>query len=302
MKIAFVWQGFDGRYGAWRDGLWAAMKIVEKHHEVRYFDFPLATNGIHEYNPDMVLYWEAPCTYAGKDRMNYWEVQALPYKKALLFAGGNLKPEWLEGFDLFFVESKINEEEFTALGKPWKRAFGVNTQIFKPEKQPKVFDGVFQATCASWKRPWIGSEALGNKYMVMGRYQETDPIGFQRVRESGGLVLPEQTAEGVNSLINASHTVVNTSDFWGGGQRSTLEAMAAGIPVVVMEDSPKNREFVEESGFGIIVNPNPQAVKDGVETLKRLQLDPNKGIEYVKSKFTEQHYADAIMSGIESIV
>lgn len=301
LKIAFVWQGFDGRYGMWRDGLWAAMKILEKKHQVKYFDTSRIKD-IYDFEPDVVLYWEAPCTYAGKDRLNYWAVQNLPYKKALLFAGGNLKDEWLEGFDLFFVESAINEQEFEALGKPWMRAFGINTQAFKPEKQPKVFDGVFQATCASWKRHWLGAEALGNKYAVMGRYQETDPIGFMRVREAGGLVLPEQTAEGVNALINASNTVINSSDYWGGGQRSTLEAMAAGVPVIVMEDSPKNREYVEESGFGLVEEPKPNLIREAVEFLKAYPIDPQRGVDYIKSKWTEQHYADALEKGIQSIV
>lgn len=301
MKIAFIWQGFDGKYGVWRDGLYAAMKLLEQTNEVKYFDTSRVKD-IYDFEPDVVLYWEAPCTFAGKDRLNYWAVQQLPFKKALLFAGGPIKEEWLEGFDLFFVESRINEQEFEALGKPWKRAFGVNTQIFKPEKQPKVFDGVFQATCASWKRHWLGAEALHEKYAVMGRYQETDPTGFMRVREQGGLVLPEQSAEGVNALINASHTVINSSDYWGGGQRSTLEAMAAGIPVIVMEDSPKNREYVEESGFGWVVDPKPQAIKDAVEITKTLNYKGDFGVKYVHSKWTEKHYADALLSGIQSII
>lgn len=304
MKIAFVWQGFDGRYGQWKDGLYAAMQIIGNSHEVKYFDFPLSENGLHEFKPDVVLYWEAPCTYAGKDRLNYWEVQSLPYKKALLFAGGPLKEEYLEGFDLFFVESKLNEQEFEDFGKEWKRAFGVNTAIFKPEKQPKVFDGVFQATCASWKRPWLAAEALGDKYAVMGRYQPEDPIGFIRVREAGGMVLPELSAEAVCSMINASHTVVNTSEYWGGGQRSTLEAMACGVPVIVMEDSPKNKEYVEESHFGAICEPNKESIADCVdaEISNFTHQYGEQGVMYVHSKYTEQHYADAILEGIKSIL
>lgn len=300
LKIAFIWQGFDGRYGQWRDGLYAAMQILEKEHTVKYFDFPLTD--IHDFKPDVVLYWEAPCTFGGKDRLNYWAVQGLPYKKALLFAGGPIQDEWIEGFDLSFVESKLNEEEFAALGRPWKRAFGVNTQIFKPVQQPKVFDGVFQATCASWKRHWLGAEAFGNKYAVMGRFQEEDPIGFIRVRAAGGLVLPELSAEAVSAMLSASHAVINTSDYWGGGQRTTLEAMACGIPPIVMEDSPKNREFVEESGFGAVAKPDFVSIREASWELKKRPQDPSIGVEYIKSRWTEQHYAAALLEGIKSIV
>lgn len=300
MKIAFLWQGISGRYGLWKDGLYAAMKLIEQQHEVRYFD----TTDIHsliEFAPDRVLYWEAPCTFAGKDRDNYWAAQELPFKKALLFAGGPVKREWCDGFDLFFVESKVNEEDFANLGLPWKRAFGVNTQVMRPEKQPKVFDGVMQATCASWKRHWLLAEALQSKAAICGRFQESDPMGFMRAREHGAAVFPELSAEGVASLLNMSHTMVNCSDVWGGGQRATLEAMACGIPPIVMEDSPKNREYVEEADFGSVVPPEPRMIKIAVESLKFGGINPQKGIQYIQSKWTERHYADAILEGISSL-
>lgn len=300
MRISFIWQGFDGKYGTWNDGLYAAMKLIEKEHEVQYLDTTRLYE-IEDFKPDFVLYWESPSTFAGKDRINYWNVQDLPYRKALLFAGGPVKAEWLEGFDLFFVESELNEQEFEALGKPWKRAFGVNTQVMQYQKQPKVFHGTMQATCASWKRPWLLAEALHDKALIFGRYQESDPIGFMRAREQNALVLPEQSAEGVASLLNASHTIVNCSEYWGGGQRCTLEAMACGVFPIVMDDSPKNIEYVRESGFGSIVKPEPQAILDEVNRVLREGYDPHEGIKYIHSKYTEQHYADALLKGLKSI-
>ncbi len=301
MRLAFIWQGFSGRYGQWQDGLRGAMDIIGATHEVRYFD-TTQIHDIYDYQPDMVLYWEAPCTFLGKDRMNYWAVQDLPFKKGLLFAGGNIQEEWLRGFDIFFVESKVDEEAFEQLGKKWKRAFGVNTQIMNPIQQPKIFDGVLQATCASWKRPWLASEGLHEKYLLFGRYQETDRMGFERSIKAGSVVLPEQSAQAVAALLCTAKTCVNTSDVWGGGQRCTLEAMACGIPVVVMADSPKNREFVEESGFGIVAEPNTQDVKRAVYELIEKNLDPKIGVEYVRSKWTSEHYAASIIEGIYSIV
>lgn len=300
MRIAFVWQGFSGRYGKWQDGLWAAMQLIEKEHPVRYFDTDELSD-LTEFTPDVVLYWEAPCTYAGKDRENYWNVQDLPFKKALLFAGGPVNSEWCGGFDLFFVESKVSEEDFENIGLPWRRAFGVNTQVMKPQKQPKIFDGMMQATCASWKRPWLLADALQSKAAVCGRFQESDPIGFQRARAAGAAVFPELSADGVASLINMSHTVVNCSDVQGGGQRCTLEAMACGVLPIVMNDSPKNIEYVEESGFGIIVPPEANLILGAVAVSKSRTVSPSVGVEYIQSKWTERHYADSILEGIKSL-
>lgn len=301
MRIAFIWQGLDGRYKyQWRDGLYAAMKLIEEQHEVRYFDFPL--DGIHDFKPDVVLYWEAPCTLRGKDAGNYQTVIDLPYKKALLFAGGPVSADICHGFDLYFVESQLNEVEFDLLGLPWKRAFGVNTQIMRPISLPKQYDGFMQATFAGWKRHELFADALGADGCVAGRKQEHDMSGYNRCVERGVEIFPEMDAQTVAVLINKSHAVVNTAEYWGGGQRCTLEAMACGVPVIVMSDSPKNREFVEESGGGFIVDPNPEDIRSAIRAAKESESVGRAGREYVLSKWTERHYADALLEGIKQIV
>lgn len=296
MKIAFIWQGSSqpAIFNRWNDGLRAAMKSVENFHEVVYrepwdnFD-----------DVDLILYWEAPCTARG-DAEHYNKVRNLNKKKILLFAGGPVEYADAVGFDLYLVESKINEDEFSAIGLPWKRAFGVNTNIFKPMNLEKEWDGIHHATSASWKRQWLLAEALGAKALVVGREQPSDPMPFVLSRELGARVIPEQPYEEVAKLLNKSHTFVQTSEYWGGGQRATLEAMACGIPPIVMEDSPKNREYVEESGFGEVVPPDAPSIRAAVERLKKSH-DPRKGIEYVRSKWKHTHYASNILQAIESI-
>lgn len=298
MRIGFIWQGFSGRYGQWQDGLYAAMKLLEQEHEVKYFDFPL--KDIHEFKPDVVLYWEAPVTNKGRDAENWFSVCALPYKKALLFAGGPLKAIDVKNFDLVFVESFINEEDCEREGIPYKRAFGVNTQIMQPMDMEKKYDAMLQATSASWKRQWLMAEAFGNKSLLCGRFQETDPSPFDRSKKLGATVLLEQPAEEVAKLINSSHCVCNTSEYMGGGQRATLESLACGVPVICMSDSPKNREYIEESGAGIVCEPDANSIKEAFK-----QLTPEmglKGIKYIQEKYTEQHYAASILSGISDIL
>jgi glycosyltransferase involved in cell wall biosynthesis len=299
MKVAFVWSGLDGRYKYnWRDGLYAAMKLIEKDHEVRYYDFPL--DGIHDFKPDVVLYWEAPCSLRGPEAVNYQSVIDLPYKKALLFAGGPVDRQICYGFDLYFVESRINEEEFNALGLPWKRAFGVNTQIMKPMKEEKKWNGILHATFAGWKRHELFAEALGKRGLAVGRVQENDRNGYNRCKELGVTVMDEVLPEELAKLINQSHAVVNTAEYWGGGQRCTLEAMACGIPVIVMKDSPKNCEYVEESDGGIIVDPEPDKIRQAVNHIT--DDHGKRGKKYIESMWTERHYADALLEGIAQIV
>jgi glycosyltransferase involved in cell wall biosynthesis len=299
LRIIFAWQGISGVYGHWNDGLKAAMSIIEKEHDVRYCE----PKDIDD-NADVILYWESCCTAAGKDRDNYYRVQLSPLPKILLFAGGPIEAKWCDGFDLFMVESKINEEEFEAIGKPWMRGFGVNTQIMKPEQQAKIFDSYFPSTCAGWKRQGLYARALGTRGVISGRWQESDPIGFMEARKNKTLVLPELPYEAVSALYNSAYCAVNTSSYWGGGQRVTLEAMACGIPVIAMSDSPKNCEYIKESGCGMICDPTEDSIKKTVETIKTWDIDKTreKCLKYIHSKWTERHYADAILKGIEQIL
>lgn len=301
MNIAFVWQGYDAYKDKWNDGLRAAMRVIEKQHTVIYYDterVPFIPN----FHPDIVLYWEAPVTQRGKDADKWNAVVSLPYKKALLFAGGPLRAMDVKDFDLVFVESQINVDDCERQGIPYRKAFGTNTQIFKPETVTKYHRGLMQATFAGWKRHELFAEALKGRGTAVGRKQNHDLHGYNICTKLGVVVFDEVLPEQVAHMINASHVVVNTSNAEGGGQRCTLEAMACGVPVVVMSDSPKNREFVEASGGGLIAEPTPESIQYAVEEaiIHSHELG-KKGYAYIKENLTEEIYAREILAGINSL-
>lgn len=295
MRIAFVWQGVKNEiiFNKWEDGLHDAINILSKEHEIILYE---PWEDIKDV--DVILYWEAPCTAQGENASHYNKVRNTPIKKALLFAGGPIERKNVEGFDFFFVESEINEQEFAELNLPHKRAFGVGN-VFKPMRVAKKYDGVLHATFADWKRHGLFAESLGDKGAVCGHLQQHDRNGYNKCVEKGVQIEPELKGKELVVFLNSAHVVVNTSSYWGGGQRTTLEAMACGIPVIVMSDSPKNCEYVKESGAGLIIEPDPNKIKQAIEDIKGwTDEEKSRGIEYIKSKWSSQHYADAIMEEI----
>lgn len=288
MKIAFVWFGISGRYGQWSDGLYWAMKEIEKEHEVTYHE---PTDDIPE--DAIVFFWEALCTCMSKDKEMFERVRNLPNKKALLFAGGPIQKEWTNGFDHIFVESKINLDEFTQLGIPCSTAFGVNADMFKPMNVEKKWDAIHHGASASWKRQWLAAEAFRDKMLVVGRFQETDSFPFTESARLGATVWTEKPYEEVAVLLNQSKVLAQTSEYWGGGQRATLEALACDIPVICMTDSPKNREYVEESGCGAVCEPNSGDIRRAFDEL--MNSSPKGGRDYVLSKWTHYHYATNLL-------
>jgi hypothetical protein len=296
MRIAFVWtNGVKDKYvfDRWNDGLRAAMRIIETEHEVTYHepyeDLPTV---------DWVLFWEAPCTHDSPEwGQSFRKVKYSPQKKALLFAGGPIKKEWVDNFDHVFVESKVNKDEFDRLGVRNSTAFGVNTEVFKPMDEIKVFRTETHGTCAAWKRQWLAGEAFGEMALVFGRDQKEDPRGFQVCREMGSRVLLEQSYPETARLINTAKVGLNLADAWGGGQRATLEAMACGLPVVVMNDSPKNCEFIEDGGMGVMTNPIVCDIQTAVAEAEKMEAQEHNR-DYVLSKWSEAHYAIELLNGI----
>lgn len=296
MRIAFVWTNGirdKKRFEHWNDGLRAAMRIIEKKHDVTF----------HEPDEDLpevdwILFWEAACTHDSAEWGEaYRKVMNSPQRKALLFAGGPIKEEWLRGFDHVFYESDCNGAELDILGIKCSKAFGVNTDIFKPKPLLNDFEVTAHGTCASWKRQWLVGEAFGSQALVFGRNQKSDPSPFERCKRAGAVVLPEQPYEKTAMWINSGRVSVNCADEWGGGQRQTLEAMACGIPVVVMSDSPKNIEYIEQGGVGVISKPEVEAIRKAVEEAKALKDNPRK---FVMKNYTHKHYAKALLEIIEN--
>jgi glycosyltransferase involved in cell wall biosynthesis len=285
VPIDFVWQGITERKEHWKDGLWAAMQILEKVFDVEYKE---PWDDIRD--DATILYWEAPCTVNGRNAPHYNRIHELPNRKILLFAGGPIKKEWVQNFDLLAVESQVNEKECEVLGIPHKRAFGINTDIFKPIDAEKIYLTVTHGTCATWKRQDLVCRAVREDALVFGQKQSGDSKPFDICRECESDVLSEVPYEKVNQLLNKAWVSVNCADAWGGGQRATLEAMACNLPVVVMNDSLKNIEFVRGAGIGLVVDPQPEKIYSAVVNLKGL----SGGRDYVMDNWTPQHYADSL--------
>jgi glycosyltransferase involved in cell wall biosynthesis len=296
MRIAFCWIGSSDKklFDHWDDGLRQAMRHIETLHTVTYHE---PTDDLS--NVDVVLMWEAPCTAKGEHADAYNRIRKMDKPKILLYAGGPIEYMDAVGFDMYLVESEINEKEFEALELPWRRAFGVNDEVMRPIKKAKQYDGFMQATFADWKRHSLFANALGERGCVAGRLQENDRQGYYDCRDKGVLIFPELSSRSIALCINQSHTVVNTASYWGGGQRCTLEAMACDVPVIVMSDSPKNMEYVLESGAGLVCDPTPEAIRAAVETARGMTFP--SGRKYIESKWTSAHYASNILQAINDV-
>lgn len=312
MRLAFVhdWKVNFQQELDWQDGLSAALAELRKRgHTVQLFvcgdqvgsipnplhDITVSlsmTDSVAEFNPDVILCW------ADMTRDNARPLKELGKPMALCFAGGEVDSYNTYLFDHVFVESLIYKQKLDDLGVSCSIAFGTNTDLFQPVEQAKVFDTIFPATFAAWKRhdlyarsvQWLNSLAVG--YMYTDHEQEC----WQECLRMGVTVLPHASAEVLHRLYAASKVCVITSLSSGGSQRTVLEAMAMNLPLVVT-DSDKFDYLTDEC---FRVEPEAETIRGAVTAL----LDGERTIitrQHVLDNWSHIQYADALETKLEEL-
>lgn len=313
IKLVFVWDWENPWYQmmTWKDGLAKSIQILSKEWDVKVYSIGSDTIFQHDYfpiylkptseelaetilrdRPDVILVWGD----LTRPTIPHLTNKGIPM--ALCLAGGTFR-DYVDCFDLIFVESKSYLDKMKAEGINVIQAFGTNTELFKPIKQEKVWDAIFPATFANWKRHKLFAEALRDKGLACGwMYKDHETECYEVCQRSGTLVLPHTPADVLTYLYNASRTCVITSNSQGGSQRTVLEAMACNIPVMVMADSDKTTEYVQVSGYGEIVLPEVEDIKEAVEKWKNKKVNSR---EWILKNYSEQVYANKLKEGILSI-
>jgi glycosyltransferase involved in cell wall biosynthesis len=214
-------------------------------------------------------------------------------------------------FDLFFVESEDYKQGYLARGMEVMTAFGCNTNLYDPEDitvkgQSKVFDVVFPATFAAWKRHDLFSKATYGYRTSCAGYMYTDHEMecWQEPQKSGCLTVPHLPATCVKHLLAAGSVCLITSANNGGSQRTVLEAMAMNVPVIVMSDSDKTSEYVFDAidkGYkvGAVVPPEEGAIRRAIN--EWLDAKAN-GRQFILDKWSHVVYANSLEEGLQRLL
>lgn len=312
LRISFVWDWnfVPGQALTWEDGLAAALKVLidrghevqiithgDKRFEVEHPYFPMLVSDsivedVRTYNPDVILHW------ADMTRPHAAPLAELGKPMAICFAGGEALGENVELFDHIFVESKVYEDVYKENGYPVSIAFGTNTELFKPvPDQPILYDTIFPATFALWKRHDLYAKATkGLRSLACGYMYDTHEQECWKVcLENGVMIMPHVPARALKYLYAASKVCVITSSSAGGSQRTVLEAMAMNLPLVVT-DSDKFDYIKTQNCF--IAEPNIDSVRAVTEQAMQEAAGTR---DYILENWSEHSYADALEKGLTSI-
>lgn len=312
MKIAFVhdWNVNFQQELDWQDGLSAALRELENRGHIvhrivcgtndSFVPNPLGdiyvrrdiVAEVNKFQPDVILHW------ADMTRPNARPLSELGIPMAICFAGGEPLGENYPFFQHIFVESVVYKRVFDEADMPCSIAFGTNTDLFRPIEQNKVFDTIFPATFAAWKRHDLYASATrGLKSVACGYMYDThEQECWQECLRMGTTILPHTSAEVLHYLYAASRVCVVTSLSSGGSQRTVLEAMAMNLPLIIT-DSDK---FDYAQGKAYVCEPDAQTIRGYIDAIIDGEGEANTR-DYILQNWSHIQYADALEKGLESI-
>lgn len=231
----------------WMDGLWAALKLLEKDFDITWFNLAEKETfvpGDRQY--DFTLGWGGFRSRVDWNLKKHLKNTA--NKRGLCIAGNAFAPEDTNNYDVLFYETKWYRPQIE-FHPNIIQAFGINTDIFAPIDiaTPVVWDYLGVGALADWKRWELMSNKSGNRLVVgeyqLGNEQESGRIAKELIKAGvmvSGMVHPFDLA----NLYHWSRKLYIPASVNGGGERAILEARSCGLEVEIEPDNPKLAELL----------------------------------------------------------
>ena len=275
MKIAFLWY-FDKAvdvFDNWRDGHRAAIEQIGKKHEV---DFIIGKR-LPGYNPDFLLFWD------DSNSEVFQHLDKYNCRKGICLTTDPHNMEKLRKLDVVFVESDPIYDKVRAEGIRCIKAFGTDTDFFKPNYMiEKDIEYFYPATFSPWKLQ-RNIAYLGNKLTCLGTVQpdgmeDLESCKYMGVNIEEGYFPVEKIREyywrAKNVIIPAIH----------GSERTVLEAMACGIkPMVLNHNNIRTLSYLKEY----------EAWHNGLEEGATVR-------QFVEQNYSHYKFANDLLRGIEN--
>jgi hypothetical protein len=260
-KVLFI---YDHKYPhLWKDGLWAAVKLLKRSFEVRMWNPTIDGPQLAPFSPDFILGWGGFGSQVDhliqtikSEQYQLWGAKSIPCG---LCIGGNAIPYSGQDYDVLFYETEWVKDWLTnGRGGPGPKthlihAFGVNTDIYNYgdfcEDSPEIiWDYLSVGSFSTWKRQRLMLNKKGNRIVIGEIQKENYAESFDIIMDLlvGGVAVSDMVKpETLASIYRSSNCLYIPADVYGGGERAILEARACGTKIEIEGDNPKLKELLK---------------------------------------------------------
>lgn len=268
MRIAFVWYWDRASQilPNWRDGLRGAIEHIEKTHDVDwYLDLELPED---EYD-GIIIWGDSDCPAIEK-------LKGYSAKVGICLTTNPHNPRNLIGLDAIYCESQPVYEEVRRLGLRAIKAFGTDTDFFKPDESvERDIEYFYPATFSPWKKQSAIAN-LGDKLLCVGTVQPDGHEELEACRKSGVSIITEYIpVELIKQYYNRTRKIIIPAIH--GSERTVLEAMAMNILPTVAPENRKAHSYLNE--------------------YRQQFFDTTR--DFILANYSHRKYAEALLKGLE---
>jgi hypothetical protein len=246
--------------------------------------------------PDVLLGWGTV------DHRIIPEVRKLlPQVPAFFFlAGGGVDHPGVHVYDHYFVETNFHIGDLGKYGKPSSRALGVLTDVLTPIEQAKQWDVFLPASFTANKRYSLFCDIVelgGFRGVAVGPLN--DEGCWVECKKVYVPTFGYVSRRVLRDFYCASRCTVLTGGVWGGSQRTLLESLSCGIPVVATDDNPQLDWLLSVGAPVVTAPPIPELLVQTVRHVLEVPPSPQALRDFVLQGFTVEHYYQVVKERLD---
>ena len=256
-ELAFIWWWGRAKeiYPNWRDGLRAVLEVISNKFPVDMFLGEMRPRDEYKF----ILFWgDSNCPF-------FDGIEKYKAKKGIILTTDPVNFDNLRKLDVVFCESSPVYEACRAQGLCAVKAFGTDTNFYKPtEEADKDIEYFYPATFSPWKLQ-RNIAYLGKDLVCIGTVQPDGKEELKICEDNGvqtwtGYFKPEVIREFYDRTLHVPIPAIH------GSERTCLEAMSMNIIPTVNPQNKRTLSYVEEfihSGYHtprdfVVANYSPE--------------------------------------------
>lgn len=234
--VYFVPNTNKEKYLNWSDGFTAAMKLLEQKYHIHWINLHDKKPTAEELNEYDFLIVKS-CWDWIVDRY-IRGLEGLKTKRGIAISCSkpphSEKAAWF--YDVLWYENDLYKEYLKNYPNKIK-AFGVNTDVFKPADVTKDIDALTIGAFAPYKRLHLLNDLEGKRKIIIGDANTQYSEEIKKLLNPDIEIIDYVSQNELAIYINRSKMVFVPFEEKGGGERCVLEAMACQTPIRIMDDN-----------------------------------------------------------------
>lgn len=229
------------KYNNWEDGFTKAIDLLSEDFKITKFNLYDSKPNAETLNQfDLVI---------GKSCWN-WIVDSYIQSLNITSLKGivvscSKAPNVLEAleYDIVWYETEFYEKSIHFHPNAF-RAFGINSDVFKPTETEKDIDVLGIGAITAYKRFDKFNTLPGDRKVIIGSTNTPDFREIKANLDPSIEIIEYASQQDLASLINRAKLVYLPCELNGGGERAVLESLSCGAVVKVEDDNPKLKNLI----------------------------------------------------------